>query len=139
MRALAAYEPDEWLSPAAARGTKELEKLGFRRGRDSPTLVRFVDPIEDDRKRPKGEDPRGLELRRHPLAMLRDAPEVWDLADELMDGVVGDLTAEDRRTRSEAEWCLILAYKAAEARRMEREIRRGMPKGKGASDGERQG
>lgn len=132
MRALAAYEPEEWLSPAAARDAGELDRIGYGT-KDSPSMVKWVDPIADS-KRPKDEDPRGLCLRRHPLAMLRDAPDCWDVAHELMDGCSSELTREDRRTRSNAEWQLILTWQAAAARRQDREIRTMVPR-KGGTDG----
>jgi hypothetical protein len=128
MRSLAAFDPEEWLSPEVARGPDERARLGYAYKTDSPTLQKWTDPIPDGR-RPRDEDPRGILLRRHPLAMLRDTPDLWDLAGELMDGVTNELTREDRHTRSNAEWVLVLTWQAAAARRQEREIRQGVKDG----------
>ena len=62
MRALATFDPSDWLSPEGARGSDELARLGYAYNTDSPTLQKWVDPVPDG-KRHKVEDPRGLMLR----------------------------------------------------------------------------
>jgi hypothetical protein len=141
VRCLAAYDASDWPPEAAARTTKDREAMGLVRGRDG-TICKYLDPIPEARHRPANEDARGVPCRRHPLAWLRDTPALWDLAEELLDGVLHELGPEDRYLRSNAEWEAIAAFRAAEHRRTMREVQlpRGGAVGHGdAGDGRRRG
>lgn len=108
MRGLAAFDPKDWPKPAAASTRSELWSIGYGRHRDGK-IVRTVDA---------GEGVAGVKLKRHPIAMLRDTPDLWALCNELMDGAFArDLTREDRRRLSHAEVELIHLYRAGVERR----------------------
>ena len=117
MRGLASYDRDDWPRSTAASNQEELWKIGW--GRRDGAIRKVVDGA-------KGV--KGVELRRHPYALLRDTPELWSLMGELLDGAVGDLTREDRRRMSNAEVELVLEWKAAVARKMERDLDRAISK-----------
>lgn len=75
------YEPGSIPGPQAATDHETLRTLGWVYREDAPGVFATLDPIEEERLRPKGEGANGVELTRHPEAMLRDDPELWDVVD----------------------------------------------------------
>ena len=118
MRALATYEASAWPEVDASEGWATRKRAGLCPGHDGE-IVRYVDPIESSRERPEGEDARGLPVRRHPLKWLEAEREARYLGHELRDGVIKELTPEDRETRSNAEFELLALFLAAKARHKE--------------------
>ena len=81
-----------FLEAKAASSFDELIELGHVPGHDSPHILGYLDPIEEEHQRPASEDHRGMEIRRHPSVMLREDPDLWDIVDRFRCGVIKDLT-----------------------------------------------
>jgi len=124
LRALTVYRPSEITGPDAATGYDELRDIGWLPGVDAPGVLMFADPLEDDSGQSPHEDPRGIELRRHPEAMLRDDPELWPVVDRFRAGVPLEVTREEHDTLSAWEIDARLIMLAATRREEQRQIRR---------------
>jgi len=99
------------LGPDAAEDHDELVTIGWATT-DSPAVLAYVDPIEDEARRPRAESPRGLPLYRHPLASVRDEPALWSITDRFLAGVQRELTHEHYDTWSAWEvdaWSTMVA------------------------------
>lgn len=73
------YEPGSIPGAQAATDHETRRLLGWVYREDAPGVLASLDPpIEDEKLRP-GE--KAIEVTRHPEAMLRDEPELWDVVD----------------------------------------------------------
>jgi len=113
-----------FLEARAASTYDELADLGHIPGHDSAHILGFLDPIENARERPEGEDARGIEIRRHPRAMLRDDPDLWDTVDRFCCGVNKDITHAEYESMSNFQLEAWLILRAASHREEMREIKR---------------
>ena len=113
----------DFVSASAASDYDELVALGHVSDTDSPHILAYVDPIESAAERPEGEDPRGVELKRHPSAMLRDDPDLWDIVDRFRCGTHKELTHSEFESLSNFQLEAWIVMRAAHQREEIREIK----------------
>lgn len=136
LRVLATWDPDCLPAPHDVRDLEEEEALGLLPGVNARAWFAMTwdpradfrpeedefDGVEDDEY--ARETKRGIELRRHPEAMLRDRPHLWAVVGKWRSGVEREVTHEryERATHFELEcWLIMLAaHNRALERRMER-------------------
>ena len=124
LRAVMAYRHGQFAGAHAASNHKELLALGHVPGCDSPHILGYLDPIDDAEDRPANEDHRGMEIRQHPLSMLSQEPELWDIVDRFRSGVVKDLTHDDFDTLSAWQIEAWLIMRMTSNREQVREVKR---------------
>lgn len=102
MRVLATWDPQALCALHVARDLEESAELGLLPGINASGWFAtswdqrddFDSTLELD-DGPMRETTRGIEARRHPEAMLRDTPRLWDVVSMWRCGVSHDLTRED--------------------------------------------
>ena len=121
LRVLAVVNPSTFIGPEQARGFDELRSVGWL-PMDAPGVLAYVDPM-DDAAGP-GEDPRGIEVRRHPEAILRDDPDLWDVVDRFRAGCPLEVSRAEYDSLTaweiDARLIMLAATKREEARQMKR-------------------
>jgi len=117
-------KPGQFIEAKAASSHDELHALGFVPGLDSPHILAWVDPIEDADHRNENESAKGLPVRRHPHATLRDDPELWSIVDRFRCGVNKDLTHAEFDELSNWQLEAWLIMRAASNREESREMKR---------------
>lgn len=128
MRVLATWDPHVLPSPFEARPIEDEAALGLIPGVDaSEWFVGAWDPSgaatdDEDLHEYIRETVRGVEVCRHPEAILRDTPRLWDVVSMWRSGVSHDLSRADyaELTNFEIECWLVLraAHQREEIRRI---------------------
>lgn len=117
------YRAENFIDADAAENLEELTALGHVPDTDSPHILAYIDPIEESGHRNKQEDPRGLEIRRHPSAMLRDDPDLWDIVDRFRSGVKKEMTHKEFEALSNFQIEAWLIMRSAHQRQEMRDIK----------------
>lgn len=99
----------------------ELRDLGWDPVEPSQYVLGYVDPMPED-ERPEGEDPRGIQLRRHPEMLIRQHPELAGVLDRWRTGARRAISAKDWWTLSSWEIDCVLIMGGAFEREREREL-----------------
>ena len=124
MRCLVTYSAARFATPAADWTPEEVALVGMSPIEDSPIVVAWADPIENERERPEGEEAAGIPLHRHPELLLAQEPDLWAVIDRWRVGVTRELSRADYDAISGWEMEAWLTMRAAHAREERREIDR---------------
>lgn len=107
------------LGPGAAETPEELTLLGYG-PEPAPHPLCYVDPIKNPYDRPRGEDPKGIELRRHPDMLLAENEKLWRVVDQFKVGVKRELGEDDYDQLSNWHIESIIVMSSAHHRDLER-------------------
>lgn len=136
LRVLATWDPEALPAPHdATRSIEDDAALGILPGANArswfsgawdqrPEFVATEQDVEDDDGYIR-ETARGIELRRHPEAVLRDSPRLWDVVAMWRSGVERELTREQYAHLPNFEVECWMTLVSASNREMERRIKRG--------------
>lgn len=128
MRVLAVYSAMDFAGPSACEDLSDLAAIGWLPGVDRRGDPSYLDPIDDAQARPAGESAKGVAIRQHPEAMLRDDPELWSVWDQWHVGVERSLSRDDYARLSNFEiesWNTLRAATLREEKRRADRLREG--------------